>query len=533
MSIINAFPLNLQNGTVEDASQVMALFAWVQAQTNGGACPSTSGGIVLKGDGSGGTSPAIPDIDYASPASSIPIGSIVDYAGGTLPNGYFPCDGRAVSRTGYALLFSKLGTIWGVGDGTTTFNIPNTGGRTAIFYGFGAGTGSGAGSGTVSSITVASSNGFSGTVVAPTTAAIITLSTSITGVLKGSAGALALALNSDLPVMSATVGGAVPTPPNNVDRYLRGDGTFAQLASPSILGTTTLDLLIGTNTTDATSSIAAAMKTAGGLAVAKKAYIGSDLWCFGDIYQQYSAPGIVVGSAVNNLDNTNSLSGSSFLASVGGSSAGDPSIQFFIGGLTAWSAGIDNSDGDKFKISNSLTLGANDFLTIDATSGNISFPAAAQRIMGDLSNTTISNRLLFKNSIANAGSNLGIIPSGTSTASSLQASNASDADNCTSFVFLCNSAVSSLNVVARGTGALKPISIQMGGIEAMGVSTGGVVTLANLTTPGGATFHTTNTALTNGGAAAIGTLTNAPVAGNPTKWIGINDNGTTRYIPTW
>ncbi len=40
-------------------------------------------------------------------------------------------------------------------------------------------------------------------------------------------------------------------------------------------------------------------------------------------------------------------------------------------------------------------------------------------------------------------------------------------------------------------------------------------------------------ALTDGAAAAAGTLLNAPVAGNPTKWVAINDNGTTRYIPTW
>lgn len=58
-------------------------------------------------------------------------------------------------------------------------------------------------------------------------------------------------------------------------------------------------------------------------------------------------------------------------------------------------------------------------------------------------------------------------------------------------------------------------------------------TFTSITTSGGATFHTTNTALTNGAAAAVGTLLNAPAAGNPTKWIGINDNGTTRYIPAW
>jgi hypothetical protein len=40
-------------------------------------------------------------------------------------------------------------------------------------------------------------------------------------------------------------------------------------------------------------------------------------------------------------------------------------------------------------------------------------------------------------------------------------------------------------------------------------------------------------ALTNSAGAQTGTLTNSPVAGNPTKWIPINDNGTTRYIPAW
>lgn len=58
--------------------------------------------------------------------------------------------------------------------------------------------------------------------------------------------------------------------------------------------------------------------------------------------------------------------------------------------------------------------------------------------------------------------------------------------------------------------------------------TGGTAVLA-----GGATLIGTKTALTNGSGAAAGSLLNAPVAGNPTKWIAINDAGTTRYIPAW
>jgi hypothetical protein len=54
----------------------------------------------------------------------------------------------------------------------------------------------------------------------------------------------------------------------------------------------------------------------------------------------------------------------------------------------------------------------------------------------------------------------------------------------------------------------------------------------NVNFPGGVLLKT-RAALTDGAAAAAGTLLNAPTAGDPTKWIPINDNGTTRYIPAW
>lgn len=54
-----------------------------------------------------------------------------------------------------------------------------------------------------------------------------------------------------------------------------------------------------------------------------------------------------------------------------------------------------------------------------------------------------------------------------------------------------------------------------------------------LTVDSAAFLLTSSVAWANGAAAASGTLLNAPTAGNPTKWIAINDNGTTRYIPAW
>lgn len=70
---------------------------------------------------------------------SPPVGSILDYAGATAPSGWLICDGGAVSRTTYAALFAVIGTTFGAGDGSTTFNLPDLRGRTSI--GVGQGTG--------------------------------------------------------------------------------------------------------------------------------------------------------------------------------------------------------------------------------------------------------------------------------------------------------------------------------------------------------------------------------------------------------
>lgn len=54
-----------------------------------------------------------------------PIGTIYAFAGNNIPKGYLPCNGSAISRTTYADLFAVIGTTYGAGDGSTTFNLPN------------------------------------------------------------------------------------------------------------------------------------------------------------------------------------------------------------------------------------------------------------------------------------------------------------------------------------------------------------------------------------------------------------------------
>jgi len=70
---------------------------------------------------------------------AVPVGTILDFGGPTAPSGYLSCNGSTVSRTVYSALFAAIGTTWGVGDGSTTFNLPNLSRRTTVGSG-GTGT---------------------------------------------------------------------------------------------------------------------------------------------------------------------------------------------------------------------------------------------------------------------------------------------------------------------------------------------------------------------------------------------------------
>jgi len=63
---------------------------------------------------------------------SIPAGAMMDFAGSSAPSGFLLCNGAAISRTAYAKLFAVIGTTFGAGDGSTTFNIPDARNRTRV-----------------------------------------------------------------------------------------------------------------------------------------------------------------------------------------------------------------------------------------------------------------------------------------------------------------------------------------------------------------------------------------------------------------
>jgi hypothetical protein len=88
------------------------------------------------------------------------------------------------------------------------------------------------------------------------------------------------------------------------------------------------------------------------------------------------------------------------------------------------------------------------------------------------------------------------------------------------------------NVYYGSVSSNTPVSVLVNNSVKGVFSSTGLAVTGTLTTSS-TTLHTSSVSLTNGAAAATGTLTNAPTAGNPTKWIPIVDNGTTRYIPAW
>ena len=100
--------------------------------------PNSDGdnGDVLQSDGSG-------NLSFTALPQAVPTGSVHLMATTTAPSGYLKCNGAAVSRTTYADLFAIIGTTWGAGDGSTTFNVPDLRGEFVRGWDDGKGTDSG------------------------------------------------------------------------------------------------------------------------------------------------------------------------------------------------------------------------------------------------------------------------------------------------------------------------------------------------------------------------------------------------------
>lgn len=91
---------------------------------------SASSGEVYTADGIGGGSWEVPSIFVSS--SAYPIGTVIPYGGTTEPTGWAFCYGQVLSRLAYSSLFSVIGVNYGIGDGSTTFALPDCRGRVSV-----------------------------------------------------------------------------------------------------------------------------------------------------------------------------------------------------------------------------------------------------------------------------------------------------------------------------------------------------------------------------------------------------------------
>ncbi len=124
---------------------------------------------------------------------------------------------------------------------------------------------------------------------------------------------------------------------------------------------------------------------------------------------------------------------------------------------------------------------------------------------------------------------VGIVPNGTGYGVALISSSAFNLDRDITLGW-----ASSNNFGGNPDVALSRISANLLGLgTGAAASFAGSLKLTDLFTNNAAFLIRTNTALTSSAGAQAATILNGPTAGNPTKWVAVDDNGTTRYVPLW
>ena len=121
--------------------------------------------------------------DHTVAMDCMPAGVVLPYAGATAPTGFLLCYGQAISRTTYAVLFAAIGTTYGAGDGSTTFNLPDLRGRAA----FGKGDMGGVEAGRLNSV-IGSALGATGGAQLEAAGVSVSVSGGISGFTGGSLG---------------------------------------------------------------------------------------------------------------------------------------------------------------------------------------------------------------------------------------------------------------------------------------------------------------------------------------------------------
>ena len=115
-----------------------------------------------------------------------------------------------------------------------------------------------------------------------------------------------------------------------------------------------------------------------------------------------------------------------------------------------------------------------------STAGNLTFSgtATSQRILGDFSSATASQRTMIQSSTANGVTRVSAIPNGTATTTSWATYNAADADNAAYLTTYITNSLAAIQSAKNGTGTLLPFQLQMNAVVALAVDVNGYVTVA-------------------------------------------------------
>jgi microcystin-dependent protein len=131
--LANPLPI-AQGGTGATTLTAHAVLLGEGASAIAATGPGSSGQVLTSNGGNA-------DPSFQTLPQSVPTGVIVSFGGSSAPSGYLACDGSAVSRTTFVALFGVVGTTYGAGDGSTTFNVPDLRGRVPAGFDSGNATG--------------------------------------------------------------------------------------------------------------------------------------------------------------------------------------------------------------------------------------------------------------------------------------------------------------------------------------------------------------------------------------------------------
>jgi microcystin-dependent protein len=127
VSVPNTFVAGTSIVAAQANANFAALTTWINTNT-----VTTDGLVPFTGIPSGPAADPTTANQLARKAyvdGIIPVGMIAPYGGSAAPAGWLLCDGSAISRATYAALFTAIGTAYGIGNGTTTFNLPDFRGK--------------------------------------------------------------------------------------------------------------------------------------------------------------------------------------------------------------------------------------------------------------------------------------------------------------------------------------------------------------------------------------------------------------------